>query len=346
MGVEAIAYFLWPGSRDKIRDQYRHIKISYLWEHFYMDNKYLKHISYLLYVLYIFFKLKKGDKVYMYGMADILPILMKRKGVDFYHERTEIPTPGSLGGKFLKVSMDGYYRYCAKLKGLIVISTYLKSHFVEHGVDGNIISIINIIVEPKRFEGLSKSKDVEPYIVYCGTVENAVDGVGQLIKAFAIVSKSHPNVKLYIAGRAPYEKDVKENENLIKEFSLQDKVVFKGMVLAEKVPQMLVDAKAVALDRPDSIMAKAGFPTKLGEYLLSKTPTVITRVGDIPLFLKDHENALLAEESNPEDFARQLNWILDNPEEASKIGEKGAALAIKHFSYFGESKKLKDIIFG
>ena len=346
MGVDAEVYFFWPDKRERITEKFQHVQIHYLWEHLYFNQKYLKHLSYLLYVLYIFLKIKKGDKVYTYGLAELLPILMKKKGIDFYHERTEMPaSDSSLGGKVLKVSLNDYYKYCAQLKGLIVISTYLKQHFVEHGVDEKKISIINIIVDPKRFEGLIKNQEVEPYIAYCGTVENAVDGVGQLIKAFAIVSRKHPEVKLYIAGRAPYEKDVIENEQLIKEYGLQDKVAFKGVVRANEVPQFLVNAKAVALDRPDSIIAKAGFPTKLGEYLLSKTPTVITRIGDIPLFLNDRKDSFLAEESNPVDFARQLNWILENPEEAASIGERGAELAVEHFSYKSESKKLYEVFF-
>lgn len=344
-GIETDVYLFWPDGNQTIKTSFSNIRIHYLWQHLYINNRVLKYFSNLLYVLFIYIKIRRGDVVYMYGLEELLPILTRRKGVKFFHERTEIPLADRFGGRLFRVSREKYYKLCSRLDGLIVISTYLKQHFVEHGVDEKKISIINIIVDPNRFEGLIKRQEVEPYIAFCGTVENAVEGVSQLIKAFSIVSRKHPEVKLYIAGRAPYEKDVIENEQLIKEYGLQNKVVFKGVVQAKDVPQFLVNAKAVALDRPDSIIAKAGFPTKLGEYLLSKTPTVITRVGDIPLFLTDRVDSFLAEESNPEDFARQLNWILDNPEEAASIGEKGAELAIEHFSYKSESRKLYEIFF-
>ena len=129
--------------------------------------------------------------VYMYGLEELLPILTRRKGVKFFHERTEIPLADRFGGRLFRVSREKYYKLCSRLDGLIVISTYLKQHFVEHGVDEKKISIINIIVDPNRFEGLIKRQEVEPYIAFCGTVENAVEGVSQLIKAFAIVSRKH-----------------------------------------------------------------------------------------------------------------------------------------------------------
>ena len=69
-----------------------------------------------------------------------------------------------------------------------------------------------------------------------------------------------------------------------------------------EVPQLLMDSEVLALDRPNSIQAQCGFPTKLGEYLLTGNPVVVTKVGDIPLFLEDGVSALLAEKRNAENL--------------------------------------------
>lgn len=69
------------------------------------------------------------------------------------------------------------------------------------------------------------------------------------------------------------------------------------------MPQMLKNAEALVLDRPNSLQAQYGFPTKLGEYLLTGNPVVVTKVGDIPLYLKDGVSALLSEDRNPKEFA-------------------------------------------
>lgn len=107
------------------------------------------------------------------------------------------------------------------------------------------------------------------------------------------------------------------------------------------MPQILKNAAVLALDRPDSLQAQCGFPTKLGEYLLTENPVVVTKVGDIPLFLKDGETALIAEERDPQDFSSKLIWALQNPEEASKIGKAGALVAMREFNYLNETKNYR-----
>ena len=86
------------------------------------------------------------------------------------------------------------------------------------------------------------------------------------------------------------------------------------------------------------------FPSKLGEYLLTENPVVVTKVGDIPLFLKDGESALLAEERNASEFSSKLIWALEHPEEAARIGKAGALVALRQFNYLTETKKIIDVI--
>jgi len=94
------------------------------------------------------------------------------------------------------------------------------------------------------------------------------------------------------------------------------------------------------------LQAKHGFPTKLGEYLLTGNPVVVTTVGDIPGFLKDGESAVFAKPDEPESFSSRLNWVLDHKEEGIEIGERGKEVALKEFNYLIESQKLAKVIFG
>ena len=110
------------------------------------------------------------------------------------------------------------------------------------------------------------------------------------------------------------------------------------------MPQMLKNVDILALDRPDNLQAKYGFPIKLGEYLLTENPVVVTRVGDIPLFLQDGVNALIAEPQNPYSFASKIIWAIEHPEQASLIGKAGAEVAIREFNCHVESKKMLSAI--
>ena len=112
------------------------------------------------------------------------------------------------------------------------------------------------------------------------------------------------------------------------------------------MPQILKNAKVLALDRPKNKQADYGFPTKLGEYLLTENPVVVTKVGTIPDFLEDGVSALMSEERNPEEFASKICWALEHPDEAAIIGRAGAEVAMKYFNAQIEGDKMYNIMFG
>ena len=163
-----------------------------------------------------------------------------------------------------------------------------------------------------------------------------------LIKSFSIIAKKYPSYRLYIIGRAPDSNQTYSNFQLVKDLGIECQVVFTGEVAASDMPQLLKDASVLALERPDNLQAKYGFPTKLGEYLLTGNVVVITNVGDIAHFLSDGESALIAQPGDIKEFAEKLEFAIENPEKMREIGENGRFIAELHFNYFTESKKLAD----
>ena len=139
-----------------------------------------------------------------------------------------------------------------------------------------------------------------------------------------------------------------EDERFIKElinsFDLNDFIILTGLIPATEMPQRLKDATLLALTRTVNLQTMNGFPTKLAEYLLTENPVVVTKTGDIPLFLKDGESALLAEPGNIKEIASKLIWALTHSEEADLIGKAGEEVAKKKFNYKLEAKKMLKVI--
>ena len=133
---------------------------------------------------------------------------------------------------------------------------------------------------------------------------------------------------------------------MVESLGLKDRIVFTGVVCSQEMPQLLKNAEVLLLARPDGLQAKYGFPTKLGEYLLTENPVVVTKVGDIPKFLKDGESALLAEERNASSFSSKVIWALEHPEESAIIGKEGLRVAIKEFNSKTETAKMVKTIYG
>lgn len=340
LGIDTEVIFLVPdANRSKVEEEYPHITFKYMWDKMPISNRFINKLAEEYYGWRFSRSLKSGDIVFLTNFGTIFFKVIKRKGVKILHEKTEHPDVYSFKG----FNVKKYKRYVHKVDAMFVISTSLRDYYISLGVPENKVTILNMTVDSNRFCHLKKQPS-EPYVAYCGTASNNKDGVDELIKSFAILHKSHPELKLYIIGKTPDKDDASGNLRLIEKLGVKESVVFTGVISAKEMPQMLKNASILALDRPDSLQAQCGFPTKLGEYLLSENPVVVTKVGDIPLFLKDGESALLAEERNPEEFASKMKWLLEHPEEAKIIGKKGAQVALDSFNYLTETRKLNNVI--
>lgn len=345
IGEKARVVFFRPDpKRSKFEMDLPGIEFVYLWDKRYINIPKLNRISLRYYLKKFLERLKDSDVVYVYDFPDLVVSLSKCTGVRFYEERTE-HIDVHFRGKIMAVNKQEYLKSCAQANGVVVISQSLKEFFIENGCKEERVHVINMIVDTSRFTGVKKQDD-KFCIAYCGTAFNNKDGVDELIKSFSIVVKKHPNYKLIIIGSIPGKMQKIGNFRLVEELGIEGKVEFTGEVSRNRIPQLLSDATILALDRPNNIQAQNGFPTKLGEYLLTGNPVVVTNVGDISLFLQDGVSALIAEPQNPQSFANKLCWAIEHPEEAKVIGEEGKRVALNCFNYITETKKLVDIING
>jgi glycosyltransferase involved in cell wall biosynthesis len=339
-GVQVEAAFIAPNvNGDKVEEEIPGVQFHYCWGESKVRNRYLRAALSYWWAWKYMKSLPKGSNVLILGTDDYHKIFLSRKDLNVYYETTEHP---ALFHNAL--SLKTYIARCKRLRHIFVISRPLKQFFVDNGIAKDRITIVNMTVDPKRFEGLEKQMGQKRYIAYCGTVSNNKDGVDDLIKAFALTHKKHSDVSLYIIGGIPDKEDRVGNMRLIEDLGIKDSVVFTGVVSAKEMPQLLKNASVMALDRPDSLQAKNGFPTKLGEYLLTGNPVVVTKVGDIPSFLKDGVSALLSEDKNEEAFSSKLNWALENENEALMIGARGKDVALSNFSCVIEGQKILNII--
>ena len=343
LGVKTRVVFFFPDiAFSKVDKVFENIEFEYLWDKHYINVSGLKRISLRLYLRQFVERLQPKDKVFVYGFPDLVVELSKKSLVGVYAERTELPEV-SFVCFAKKTTISEYLRACRKITGLIVISQSLKDHFIKNGVPPEQVHIVNMIVDTSRFEMVEKQPS-EKYIAYCGSANNNKDGVDELIRAFAILVSKHPEYKLYIIGNAPSKDQEFGNLKLAKSLGVEKNVVFTGLISYQKIPQLLKNAEILALDRPNNLQAQYGFPTKLGEYLSTGNPVVVTSVGDIPLFLKDGESAFIAAPQNTQSFADKLCWAIEHPEESKVIGENGKKVSEQSFNYLTETKKIVKII--
>lgn len=223
--------------------------------------------------------------------------------------------------------------------GMVVQTPSLQLLYRDfYGIKNIVVS--NMFVDTTRFNNLNKVNR-KHVISYCGTISIHKDGVDDLIKAFAKVSHKYPDYQLWIIGG--FEKLYDDESilySLVKSLKIADKVVFTGRVSPDDLPLMLMQSSILALARPNNNQAKYGFPTKVGEYLYTGNPVVLTEVGDLNLFLHHKDNCLFARPNDYEDFADKLLWVIEHQDEASQIGIRGKQTVEKEFNVLGQCKRV------
>ena len=230
---------------------------------------------------------------------------------------------------------------------MIVMTNTLLSYYKNIAHNNCQFFLMPMTVEIERFNNMKNDDASEEYIAYCGNLgHNNKDGVDILINSFYRIHNKYPNIKLYIIGDTN-KKDSSEYiklKELAKSLGIDDYVVFKGRVHRDKIPSLLYNAKILVLSRPDNLQAQGGFPTKLGEYLVTGKPVVVTDVGEIHYYLKDGINAYIAKPNDIKSFSNKLLEVLNDYNKASEIGLRGREVALKYFDYRNYNHQLNEFL--
>jgi glycosyltransferase involved in cell wall biosynthesis len=228
--------------------------------------------------------------------------------------------------------------------GILCISQFLVSFFRDHGIPQQMLFHIPSTVDTERFNTSFSPPLTFQYILYCGNLNGPKDGVDILIESFARISEKYPEIHLVIIGRSDYGEEEIIFEKLVESLHISNRVFFLGYMSRADIPAYLNNAKILALARPRSIQADAGFPSKLTEYLATLIPVVVTEVGDIPVYLKDNENAFISQPDRIDSFADKLDFVLGNYEYAKEVAKKGKELTVTVFNYKYQAKRIIEFI--
>jgi glycosyltransferase involved in cell wall biosynthesis len=266
-------------------------------------------------------------------------ILSRLFGAKLGRDLNEYPrfilNPGAYRNLNVKYKMHTNYKW---FDVLFIITGFLRDYYLKLAKKNVKVLLLPMTVDIDRFPKPAESFIESDYITYCGDVSQSKDGVITLIESFALLKDEYPDLKLKLIG-SNKDKDYMEIlKQKIAQSGVTERVVFTGFVNPENIPDELYKSRLLVLSRPANIQAKGGFPTKLGEYLATGIPVVVTSVGELPMYLKDEENAFMAEPDNVVSFADAMKRSLKNIPLSKSVGHNGRETALKHFSHIEQGK--------
>jgi glycosyltransferase involved in cell wall biosynthesis len=250
-----------------------------------------------------------------------MAVFSKIKNIPFVLDKTEYPKKK--------------YSILEKLKlkffdGIITISKELEVYYKTHNKS---IFLLPMSINPKRYQGLHETKITDNITVVFGVhnrdcIEDSILGFIKFLKDTGNISS-----KLILVGdykRLFEMHDLESLNKTIKDSGFEHRIVFKGLVPIDEIPYILKSSR-VLLSTP-LFFISGGFPTKLGEYLLSGVPVVATRVGELEDYLCDKKDIIFVEPNNIDSIAKNLDWVFKNEHESKKIGLSGAEKANRVFN--------------
>ncbi len=193
-------------------------------------------------------------------------------------------------------------------------------------------------VDAARFVPPSPETPRAPRVLFVGRLV-AKNGCADLLRAMALVRRSHPEVELHIAGDGPLRSGL---EALAAEIHVNAR--FLGALPVASIRAAMADC--LLLCTP-SVRSRSGDSEGLGmvflEAMASGTPVVSTRHGGIPEVVEDGMTGLLVDERQPEQLAQALGTLLADSGRRTTMGAAGRARVLAHFDLTRQTRLLEDL---
>jgi len=175
--------------------------------------------------------------------------------------------------------------------------------------------------------------DRPPHVVYVGGI-TAERGVREMVKAVSRVE--NPQARLQLGGT--FTPTVLEDE--VRALNGWDRVVSHGWMGRNDVAEVLGNVRAgLVLFHPAPNHMDAQ-PNKMFEYMAAGLPVIAS---DFPLWRSIIEGAgcgLLVDPMNPRAIAEAIDWVIDHPEEAEAMGQRGRKAVEEKYNWENEAETL------
>ena len=198
-----------------------------------------------------------------------------------------------------------------------------KSKVIAYGLDTNKFSQTQLQRDTIRVDIREKLQIPQNNIVIASAGRLvAQKAQSDLIKAANIVCSKHDNVTFVLVGEGSLRNQL---EIQVENQGLSEKFLLPGFV--NNIEEFL---SGVDIFTMSSLFE--GLCYAVVEAAAMSVPVVATAVGGMRYSVADNETGFLVEPRNPEKLAEKINFLLDNPDIAQQMGEKGRTRFIKLFT--------------
>jgi len=182
--------------------------------------------------------------------------------------------------------------------------------------------------------------NVERYTLFCSQASYPIKGLHVLLKSISILKQQYPQIKLYVSGSNIIDSSTLKNKikttgyakyikKLIREYNIQDNVVFTGFLSAEQVRDRLL--KTHVYISPSFIENESN---SLSEASILGVPSVGSYVGGVTERIIHGQTGFHYPATEPAMLAHYIKTIFDDDSLANSLSVN----ARKHMSKIVDRK--------
>lgn len=327
--------------RDQLIRQYRE-KGCIVHECKWMPASVYNHLERLIPFPYRFIFRENADITQFFNYT--IPLGVKSKQITIVHDMAYKAYPDTVAQK-TKHWLDSHLeQYCRRADIIITVSEFSKKEIMKYlAVPSEKIHVVYNGVDLDQYREADNTQNIEnikkkygitgAYLLYLGTLEPRKN-LGSLLEAYMhLKEEQEPVPKLVLAGKKGWLYDSIFEK--VKEYGLQENVVFPGYIAANDAPILLSGALLFVFP---SLYEGFGIPPL--EAMACGTPVITSNSSSLPEVTGDA--AILTDPLDIQGLKNAMQKLINSPELRLELKEKGK-LRAEQFSWRASAKRLLDI---
>lgn len=276
------------------------------------------------------------DVIILYGDNHYLVTLFfslysKCTKVRFVGDRSELPSVNIRKSKLKSIIYNGKQKM---FDGMIVMTKRIKEYYKSIGMTEDRLFFLPMSIDINRFSNVIVNR--MPYIAVVFGTHNR-DGLEDSIKSYIKYVKEYDGIfDLRIIGNYAKMPNKDALDELISSSGISSRIIINGVAPMSDMPSLLANASCL-LTTPREYIS-GGFPTKLGEYMLSGTPIVATIAGEVLDYIEPDIDMLMCFPNEMDKIPSYLKFVETHPNEGRILAKNSKEKAIRSFntSYYLE----------
>jgi glycosyltransferase involved in cell wall biosynthesis len=231
-----------------------------------------------------------------------------------------------------------------KAQKILLVSEGFKSNLIKRGFPADKMEVVLLGADGNIFRDVHPDKDfIERYkldgkkiAIFTGAHGKA-NGLDYILDA-ANCSKERNDIVYLLIGRGGERDRLKERA---KQMQLHN-VVFAEAVSKTELPGVLAVCD-IGLMILRNIGTRPVTPNKVFDYMFSCLPSIVNFKGPTIQMVEADGSGIFADPESPQDLADKVKMLVDNPEKAKEMGEKGRIAAWEKYDRKKIAGQLIDI---